>query len=185
MPSIFYSTPITNGHSWTIVTRFGHILQTAESKYGIRDNTYTLLGIELTSASIPQIWYPGNCNNVAIQITSDCINNLNKAVYQVAHETIHCLYPTGNNIRNYLDEGLATFFSIDYTQSNGFGTWNSGDPKYDAAMELVKRLISIDPDIIKKLRQTEPCIPRMTADLLTTTNPAIPFDLASDLTKRF
>ena len=75
MPSIYSSTPIPNGHSWTIVSKLGHILQTAQSKYGDRDKCYTILGVELTDRDITQIWYLGNCKNVVIQIQSDCENN--------------------------------------------------------------------------------------------------------------
>ena len=185
MPSIFLSTPIPNGHGWTIVSKFGHILQTAESKYRERDKSYTILGIEMTSTDNPKIWYPGNCKNVVIQITSSCLNDLNRAVYQVAHESIHCLYPTGNYNPNYLDEGLATHFSIEYTQANGHGPWSSGDLKYDEALDLVKQLFSIDSDIIKKLRQIEPCIPLVTKELLLKINSKISDDLASNLTRKF
>ncbi len=77
MDSIFKSQAITNGHSWTITTKFGHILKTAEEKYGERDKSYTLLGIELTNQGNPQIWYPGNCKNVSIQIIKYFLNDLN------------------------------------------------------------------------------------------------------------
>ena len=49
MSSIFISNPITDGHSWTITSKLGHIIRTAEEKYGPRDFSYTILGVEFNS----------------------------------------------------------------------------------------------------------------------------------------
>jgi len=93
---------IPEGHSWTITSKFGHILRTAEEKYGERDKSYTILGVEFTTYIKPQIWYPGNCKHVSIQITINCLNDINRAIFQVAHETIHFLCPTGGQNANVL-----------------------------------------------------------------------------------
>ena len=183
--TIFYSIPIPDGHSWTIISKFGHILQTAEAKYGERDKSYTILGIEFTKVNNPQIWYPEACKNIIIQITVSCSDDMNRAVYQVAHEAIHCLFPSGGENSNFLEEGLATHFSIEYTQSNGHGTWNSNDTKYEEALNLVNELFGIDPHIIKKLRYTEPILSLVTKELLIITNSKIPEDLAAKLVRRF
>ncbi len=185
MSTIFISNPLPNGHSTTITSKFGHILNSAELKYGERDKSYTLLGIEFTSDVLPRIWYPGNCKNVIIQITMNCLNDINRAVYQVAHETIHCLSPTGGRNGNFLEEGLAVHFSIEYTRNNGNGIWLSGIPKYDVALRLIEQLFIIDQDIIKKLRQKEPIFSLMTKELLIMTNKNIPENLADNLTKKF
>ena len=158
MSSIFISHQIPNGFSWTITSKLGHILRTAEEKYGPRDYTYTILGVEFNQDGHPRIWYPEDCKNVVIQISMDCINNLNRAVFQVAHEAIHCLCPTGRNTANVLEEGLADLFSIEYTLANGNGVWTASDQKYTDASELVKQLLSIDTEIIKKLRLIQPTI---------------------------
>lgn len=71
--NIFLSNRISDGYSWTIISRAGHILRVAESKYGKRDMSYTLLGVEFTSEERPQIWFPGNCGNIVIPITEDCV----------------------------------------------------------------------------------------------------------------
>src|SRR5688572_16155643 len=113
MSELFTSQPITGGYSWTVTTKLGHILRTAEAKYGERDKSYTLLGVEFTTEGGPQIWYPGNCKNIAVQITMECYYDIDRAVFQVAHEVIHCLGPSGRQNANFLEEGLANLFSID------------------------------------------------------------------------
>ena len=185
MSSIFISHPIPNGHSWTITSKLGHILRTAEDKYGPRDYSYTILGVEFNQEGHPRIWFPGNCKHVVIQITMNCINDINRAIYQVAHEVIHCLCPTGSNIVNVLEEGLAHLFSIEYTLANGNGVWTSCDQKYTDASELVKQLLSFDEEIIKKLRLIQPTISSIDKELILETNPKVPEELADRLTRRF
>lgn len=185
MSTIFISYPISGGYTWTITSKLGHILRTAEEKYGTRDYSYTILGIEFNQDKCPRIWYPGNCKHIIIQITIDCINDINRAVFQVAHEAIHCLSPTGTKAANVLEEGLASLFSIDYTYENGNGIWTLNDPKYEYASELVKQLISIDFEIIKKIREIQPTISLINKDLIMKINSNVPEKLADDLTKAF
>jgi hypothetical protein len=187
MSSLFISTPIhPSGHSWTITTKFGDILRTAESKYGDRDKSYTLLGVEFTTLGNPQIWYPGNCNHIAIQITIECLQDMNRAVFQMAHEAVHCLCPTGTARANYLEEGLACYFSIEYTKEHGHGVnWSYVGIKYQKALEYVKSLLAIDSEIIRKVRQNEPVLALVTKELLIEVNHKIPHDLAEKLTEEF
>jgi len=185
MSSIFISHPIPNGHSWTITSKLGHILRTAEEKYGPRDHTYTILGVEFNQDGHPRIWYPGDCKNVIIQISMNCINDINRAVFQVAHEAIHCLCPTGTKTANVLEEGLANLFSVEYTLTNGNGVWTSNGQKYTDASELVKQLLSFDQEIIKKLRLVQPTISSIDKDLILKTNSNVPEDLAESLTRIF
>lgn len=185
MSSIFISYPIPNGHTWTITSKLGHILKTAEERYGPRDYSYTILGVEFNQDGHPRIWYPGSCKNVIIQISMSCIDDFNRAIFQVAHEAIHCLCPTGTNTANVLEEGLANLFSIEYTLANGNGIWSSTDQKYTDASELVKQLLSFDQDIIKKLRLTQPTISLINKDLILKTNSSIPEHLADSLTRVF
>jgi hypothetical protein len=186
MNSIFKSQPTSDGHSWTIMTKFGHILRTAEERYGERDKSYTLLGVEITNNGNPQIWYPGNCRNVCIQITEDCLSDLNRAVFQVAHETIHCLCPTGGQNANVLEEGLANLFSIEYCAENGHGkNWTSNKQEYTNASNLVTELLEFDNDIIKKLRAIQPILSLIDKKVILEINPNIPEELADALTEKF
>lgn len=185
MSSIFISTLIPNGHSWTITTQLGRILQVAEEKYGKRDKSFTILGVELNNLDYPQTWFPGNRENIAIQITMDCVDDLNRAVYQVAHEIIHCLAPKIGLKATYLEEGLATHFSIEYARNNGYGLWSTDNPKYDTAMKLLEQLLILEPDIIIKLRQIQPILSLITKENIIEINPTIPETLADELTRVF
>lgn len=183
---IFYSVPIQNGHSWTITSKLSHIIQTAECNYGERDKTYTILGVEFTNNGNPQIWYPGNCKHIAIQITMNCQNDLNRAVFQVAHEVIHCLSPSGGQNANVLEEGLANLFSIEYCKKFGHGnSWVSSQQEYTDASKKVKQLLEIDKEIIKKIRTIHKTVSINDKTMLLDINPNIPEELAIELTNKF
>ena len=185
MSSIFISKSTSNGFTWTITSRLGHILENAEQKYGLRDYSYTILGIEFNEDGHPRIWYPGNRKHIVIQITLHCLNDINRAIFQVAHEAIHCLSPSDRESANVLEEGLANLFSIDYCLSNGYGVWNSNDKRYTEAAKLVKKLLSFDSNIIKKLRLIQPTISRIDKNLLLEINSNISDHLADNLTSKF
>ena len=185
MSSIFISQSTPQGHSWTIISKLGHIIRTAEEKYGLRDYTYTILGVEFNQDGHPRIWYPGDCKHVIIQISMDCLDDINRAVFQVAHEAVHCLCPTGTDNANVLEEGLANLFSIEYTLANENGVWSSNDQRYTEASELVKQLLSFDSEIIKKLRLVQPTLSNIDSNLILKTNPNVPVALADKLTAKF
>jgi hypothetical protein len=82
------------GWTWTLASRLGHILRTAQELYGPRDPNYTILGVEF-GGDIPQLWYPGDCGHVVVQINPACATDMNRACFQMAHEAIHLLSPSG------------------------------------------------------------------------------------------
>jgi hypothetical protein len=187
MTTIINSTALhDNFWTWTITSRIGDMIEKAESKYGARDKTYSLLGIELTEIGHPYIWYRGaDRKQIIIRINKECLNNLDYAVFQVSQEIIHCLGPTGTATANVLEEGVATHFGNEYYRSCGFSEWHVVDQKYLYALSLVQHLFTIDPLIIKVIRETEPIISNITNELLLKTNSNIPDILADELTRKF
>ncbi|HTO14422.1 MAG TPA: hypothetical protein VLZ83_01565 [Edaphocola sp.] len=183
--SIFTCKPIPNGHTWTIVSKFGRILKVAEEKYGQRDKLFTILGIELNQLDYPQIWFPEHTNNIIIQLTSDCLYDINRAVYQLAHEAIHCLNPVLGEDTNYLEEGLATHFALEYTKLNGYGNWEVSNPAYAKALSLVEQIFKIEPQIIEKIKVIKGNLFFVERNDLLNINKNIPELLAEELTRKF
>jgi len=90
-----------------------------------------------------------------------------KTCYQLAHECIHLLSPTGEATTTVLEEGLATHFSHFYIEKylgETYGT--SGAKNYDDAKEKVGILLAKNPGIIKDIRAKEPCIENITAKMI-------------------
>ena len=185
--TIFSAVPIKGGYSWTITSLLGSFLMDAGKLFGERDRSFNILGVELCDHEQPMTWYPGSldgCKDVIIQITRDCETNINKAIFQVSHETIHCLCPKPGRHANVLEEGLATLFSMYESTKYGTGYYPSS-LAYVSAMGKVKELLGLDGSIIKKARMLEPDFSLITKDMLLSLLPSIKDDLLEVLLEPF
>lgn len=159
------------------------ILATVESNFGKREPSYTILGIELCNQG-PQLFFPYNIEKgIIIWITEDCRFDIVQAVYQVAHEVVHCLRPTLFGESTYLEEGLATYFAHQYTNQH-YGAIGTSDPKYKKASDLAQRLLEYKPSIIKELRISEPSMSLFTKEMILSHCPDME-ELAIKLTTNF
>lgn len=186
--NIFSTTPMPNGSSWSIVSKLGFILNIAEFKYGKRDQKYTILGIELTDQGYPQIWFPSSVfpNSIIIQITEDCLADLDRAMYQVAHEAIHCLRPHPNINSTVLEEGIATHFAHEYMSTfEHKPQWTASTTQYILAKKCIDLMLDNDTEIIKKLLEKELDFSKITEDMILEVSPEFPKDLAQILTTDF
>jgi hypothetical protein len=181
---LLFANPIPGGYTWTLPSRLGDMLRLAEERYGPRDLNYAILGIEF-GGDIPHIWFPGNCHHVIVQIARYCINNLQHAYYQLAHECIHLLSPTGNANTIVLEEGLATHFSAAYMQEQFQSNWYPGPGPYHDACLRVQQLLAVDPTIIRTVRQQQATIAEISVADLRAANPNVGEELANTLTQPF
>lgn len=138
----------------------GDILQELERKYGPRDLTYTPLGVEF-HGDIPHIWYPGNCKHVAIRLSMAALPNPSRALYQLAHECVHLLSPSGGSAAPVLEEGLATIFSEDYALRICKQHFTPELPAYASAAADLRELLEIEPFAVERLRNVEPAFYKM------------------------
>lgn len=178
------------GYTFTLTSRLGHILTQAEGMFGKRDKEYTILGVEFNLLLRPQIWFPGDCKHIVIQLNQLALTEFKQALYQLSHEIIHCISPAGMKITNVLEEGMATYFSEWYMRNNNMGEWpalslNGIDSEYNEASALVKSLLTFSPNIIKDVREFQPVIARITPKDLLKADHTIPFELAEKLCKPF
>jgi len=174
-----------DGYTWTVASRLGDALHLAEQLYGDRDKSYTILGVEFVLADRPQIWYPGNRKFIVIQLTASSLTNEFQALYQLSHETIHLLSPLGMKSANVLEEGLATYFSELYLARLGQPNWKPTIKEYQDAVDLTKAILAIDNDIIKKVRELERTISKLTPEHFLQINSDIPVDLLNKLCDKF
>jgi hypothetical protein len=185
LDTLILARPIPKGYTYTISSRLGNFLTLTERQFGGRDQTYTILGIEFQEDG-PRIWYPCNCRHVVVQLNSQCANDYFEALFELAHECVHLLSPTGKSDANVLEEGLATLFSLRYrTQDLGQTQFKITDPRYISASRAAEQLLDIDPNAVVKLRKNEPTISRITADQIIKQYPGVSESLAGQLTSRF
>jgi len=160
LPTHIYAKPIPGGYSWTLTSRLGEILREIQSAYGERDMSYTLLGIEYEDSG-PRNWFPGNCKNIAIQLGPKALMDDVQAYYQLAHEAVHLLAPSGGRNAPVLEEGLAEMFSQNYVFKTLGQVMTSSNPAYNAAAAYVREMIAKYPEAISSLRAVEPAFYKM------------------------
>jgi hypothetical protein len=174
---------IPGGWTWTLTQRLGELLREIEQRYGERDRHWTILGIEFGGPR-PGIWYPGNCGHVSIRLSDSARNDPQRALYQLAHEAIHLLSPTGGQHAPTIEEGLATIYSANKAQQFGFGIREDRD-EYLYARLITQELLNQHPDAIKRLRKRKPSFRDFTPKLLRQTLSNVPEKLATELCEPF
>jgi len=150
-----------SGFTWTLTSRLGEILHNAEKRYGERDKSWTILGIEFSNLNQPEIWYPAlseGRKHVIVQLTKKASQDKKSALYQLSHEVIHLLSPAGKDGSTVFEEGLAVYFAITNLQAMNYDIserYISGK-KYKQAYKLIDNLyknFDNTEERIKKLRK--------------------------------
>ena len=184
-PLVTQDLPEGNGYTWTLASLLGNMLYIAEELFGQRDHSYTILGIEI-GPDVPKIWYPGNRKDILIQLDSSAATNMFEACYQMAHETVHLLAPTGKQNANNFEEGVACYFADLYMKEALKNPYPPPSlPSYRRAFELVKPLLDTDRYCIRKLRDQQPSFSKITREQISTTFPALTPKDVSFLIKKF
>lgn len=148
---------LPHGYTWTLASRLGDMLTFAEELFGARNKQFTILGIEFNDSG-PRIWYPKSKENIVIQLSLEALNSETLALYQLAHECIHLLSPSGSANANVLEEGLAVYFSWWYLKEalglDGKNVTNSD--AYKTAGLLVEKLLHLNPEFFLQVRSSHP-----------------------------
>jgi hypothetical protein len=113
------------------------------------------------------------------------MSNASKALYQLAHERIHLLAPSGGKQANVLEEGLSTHFAAGYVRETCGVDMPYTLSSYANARALVERLLESDGSIVRALREKQPAMYRLTAQDIVGLRPDVPQELAEELTRHF
>lgn len=191
VPAIGFHGPPTSSdfapgvmsYRYTLTSLLGEFLTELEARYGRRDRTYTLLGIQFGSET-PQLWYPGGHGNIIVMLSLSVASYPNGAIFELAHEAVHLLAPSGSRQVLVVEEGLAARFSVEQTHKYG-GTPGIITARYAEAAELVGQAEKIAPDFVYKVRAHVPAFTAWTPEILQAIVPTIPPNLAVRLTEPF
>ena len=176
-------------YSRTLTRHLGLFLSDIESKFGPRDTSFTILGIEiLETQGVPHIWFPSNpdnCKHVIVHLAENTLDCEILARWQLAHECVHLLDPRNNVLSgptNVLEEGIATWY-----QNNAVTRqFSEHSGKYVEAEKLILPLIDVLPDAIRFIRQKEGLpIGDITEDVLCEYCPQVSLEIAQHLTRQF
>ena len=129
----------------------------AERIFGSRDTKYKFLGIDHGDDG-PYIWFP-NANRLEEFNIRLCFNFGESICYQLAHETIHSLFPQllGNSTK--FEEGIAVYYSLYYIHNIMKLNWKPiHKPNYKEVYQRIKRLKNKNSNsfrTLKKIREEE------------------------------
>ncbi|GEM_PF-7043982 len=165
--SLIVSNEISPGvSSWTLASRAAHMLREAEKMYGKRQTNILFCGIEF-QGKVPHIWYPGG-DNAVIRLTPNCMQDIDRAYFQLSVEIAHLLTPVPGLEVNNLEEGMTVYFGERYCADNGLRFLGIGDARYVQAREAFGKLMKISDNIIIEARNIRNTISRITPDDLET-----------------
>ncbi|EOV9576609.1 hypothetical protein ACN5LO_004020 [Cronobacter sakazakii] len=181
-----------DGVSWTLSSRAGIFLRELQERYGPRDRSWTYVGLDFWEGR-PMIWYPGGYlephpKNIGIHLSAQAFSNHKEAMYQLSHECVHLLAPSGGNHAPVMEEGLAKLYSMeiimrlcDHPRGQDYGNF----PAYSAAASSVLELLNIDNEGIRKLRAVQPAFYKMTPETFAEAGLQVPAELIAELLKPF
>ncbi|GAB9109794.1 hypothetical protein [Bradyrhizobium diazoefficiens] len=180
----FRCRPLPNGgYSWTLTSQLSELLAEAERRFGPRDMSWTPVGIEFCG-DIPHLWYPGNRRHVSIILTDLARQDICRALFQLSHEVIHLLAPTGGVGAPVIEEGLATLFSNEISARHRLNVFYNV-ASYIEAADLTRKLLDAYPDGIRRMREKEITFKNFKPSLVSEMCPDFPADIAERLCQPF
>lgn len=169
--------------AWTLTTCLGHFLAEAECLLGPRDRSWTVLGVEFFGDR-PCTWFPGDRRHLAVRLSLSAAHDPKRALFQLAHETVHLLAPVQLGQATVLEEGLAAWFADQQSHNLGLDMVDSTASYRDAAT-LAAHLVTLWPEAIRQTRHDQPVISEIAPEQLLKAAPGLDPAKADALCRRF
>lgn len=179
-----------NSQTMTLPTLLGKFLHETQMLFGARDYSWTPLGVVFSAVGPMMVMPDPERRQALIMLSIPASHDLDRAAYELAHETVHLLSPNvaGPGETIVLEEGCADAFAdlkaieIGYTDPR---MTLPADHPYEAAKQLTLRLLNMDGNAVRKLRAVEPQFAKITPDHFAQVLPDVPADLAHALCQKF
>ena len=182
---------LPNGkHTWGLPFRLGEMLHMAEELFGPRDSSYTIHAIEFVPDG-PYIFYPLNDGSIKrphiiIRLGDLAAKDMSQACYQMAHETVHLLAPSGGRNANNFEEGVACYFAAYYMKRKlNQPSWSPTLPSYKRALELIAPRLDEDIYCVRRLRDNNPAFQDMSKEEISEEFPDLSADNVDFLISKF
>jgi hypothetical protein len=157
------------------------LIKLAEGLFGPMTSPWNFCGVIFRDHP-PHLFYYLDSTTVQISLSYRAISDSFQTDFQLAHEVCHLLYPSVEPDQpeipqtTTLNEGISTFFSViavtafhgKEMQRAAIENLANNSPKYYAAFQLVSELMNKDESAIRRIREIQPMINKVTvADLRT------------------
>lgn len=152
----------------TLMQELLKIFKEAELLFGPRDTSYQLSPPRITECKSSRSYFFQPLRVARIYLSREARTKPPVASLELAHEAIHVLSPVPFGSRlTILEEGLAEYFAQRYVNRLHGLTFERGrDPKADAVMHAVTKLLAKNESVIKTLRTRQPVISKIDEKLL-------------------
>ena len=171
-----------SGYSSLIATAY-QLLELAEECYG-KSVKPVKMSVEEWESDHPETFFDLSFTHATIKIQKVQKGDENQRRYQLAQEVIQCLSPVPPDELTFLEKGLAQVFA--HCPKVSVGIEGTKNIKYAEARDLCESLMkNCGKDIVRRLREREPYIPRIKPDLIIEFCPNFPSELAKSLCKRW
>ena len=152
----------------TLMQELLKIFKEAEHLFGPRDPSYQLSIPRLTECATSRTYIFQPLRMTRIYLSRESRTKPWLASLELAHEAIHVLSPAGFGFApTILEEGLAEWFAQRYVNRvHGLSFERGANPKADAVMLAVSKLLAKNESVIKHLRTRQPTISKIDEKLL-------------------
>lgn len=160
-----------------------------EKRFGPAVNEWALGGIVFdTVGERPLLFYPySRPGTVIIKLVGPALTSIDFARFQLAHELVHCINPSGGNLANVLEEGMAACFQQSYATRMLKGRVRLGDKKYIAARKMFNQFVKKSKvrGPVVRLRGIEPYLHKIKHEMFVTAGIILPSELEKSLLMKF
>ena len=164
----FLLAPGDRAYEQKLMEELLRIFKEAELLFGPRDDSFQLSVPRVTECASSRTYIIRPLRMTRIYLSRESRTKPWKASLELAHEAIHVLSPvTFNASLTILEEGLAEWFAQRYvTRIHDMSFERGVNPKADAVMQAVSKLLAKNQSVIKHLRTRQPVISKIDEKLL-------------------
>jgi hypothetical protein len=149
----------------TLMQELVRIFKEADILFGPRDASYQLSIPRITECATSRTYIFRPLRVTRIYLSRGSRTKPWLASLELAHEAIHVLSPATSP--TILEEGLAEWFAQRYvSRIHGMSFERGVNPKADAVMQAVSRLLDKNQSVIRHLRTRQPVISKIDEKLL-------------------
>jgi len=164
----FLLTATNRSYEQTLMQELLKIFKEAELLLGPRDASYQLSIPRVTECASSRTYIFRPLRMTRIYLSRDSRIKPWLASLELAHEAVHVLSPAAFGCGpTILEEGLAEYFAQRYVNRvHGLSFGRGANPKADAVMLAVSKLLAKNESVIKHLRTRQPVISKINEKLL-------------------
>lgn len=158
------------------------MLQQVEARFGASVGDREIVAIV---ADGPMVTVPIGNGRFEVHVQHWNVNDRRQTLFQLAHEMVHVLSQDAQVQPTYLEEGLATVFQQTFDSARYGLPALQVAGEYEVARQNVEQLLALDPEAVRKIRETESTISKVTSDQMRSVLPSCDRELAERLAKSF